>query len=107
MILLHGSYSCMNVLNTFVFAFQDVVRYVCKELKICPKTSAFFGLSFENDWLIQTKKFDAISIKQKLVLMVQFKVFSSNELKKYDEEAYLYYVKQVCNKLNFVVKLCM
>ena len=77
--------------------FKDIVRYVCKELGIYQKTSGFFGLSCGNDWLIQTRKVETINLKQysKLVLMLQFKVLSSNELKKFDSVAYLYYVKQV------------
>ena len=73
------------------------MRDACRQLNIYPKTSTFFGLSNENNWLIQTKRIDSISLKHwnKLVLTLQFKVLSSNELRKFDETAYLYYVKQV------------
>ncbi|XP_066934693.1 uncharacterized protein [Clytia hemisphaerica] len=75
---------------------RDVVRDACRQLNIYPKTSTFFGLSNENNWLIQTKRIDTINSKywNKLVLTLQFKVLSSNELRKFDETAYLYYVKQ-------------
>ena len=79
-----------------------MVKDACRQLQICPKTCAFFGLYCENPngtsvWFVQTRSVDVFKLdkKQKCYLKLQFKVLAWHELRKRDKFAYEYYLKQV------------
>ena len=78
------------------------MKEVCRKKAISPICTCFFGLrsdyaSGNSLWIIQTKKVVDVrqEKKKKFYFRLQFKVMSSQELKKMDNNAYLYYLKQV------------